>query len=501
MFDIYEDFIDFNVNSDSNLVIAMAQLPVCWKKDGNFVRHKDPGKQWKLIEQTLNTIKESNFQGRRVDVAVFPEWSVPHECVDKLKECVKKFNSDFILLAGFDYISLERFVELLEGSDNRKKEEQVRPIIESTDYTHIKKDKPVNFCSIIVKSGDEVKQYFQSKLFPAGCEQTGSRNSEILHGGCLSCFKVNARENNGTPGLQKFSFFPLICFDQLYEKTEAGFSVIESLIEYSKKHGAPDIVFILQYNPRMNHPSIDEALYEYYLCLPTRALRACTYTLFVNVSDGSTNPNKNDSPVHGSLLVFNKKAIFNDTSEHRLTKMGRGNLHKMEFVNTSDRLYFLECALLSNYKEVVRASRNPIEIMQICERKDTKWNYVLPKEVIYDKVNSNSLYPMIDMYCSDEFIGYFEDGALGNKVVIDELRKNELLGIFQRIYEYTQKEEIPTQLIESLEQLVKRLDQLEKVKDKKLTETEDENVKDKLYTVGTYLQQSKKIIKSITKKW
>ena len=500
MVEIHEEFIDFNVNSDSDLVIAMVQLPVTWKKDGNFVRHIEPEKQWALIKQTLNEIKESNFQGRRVDVAVFPEWSVPHDYVDKLKQCVKKFDSDFILLAGFDYVSLERFVDLLKDSDSSEKEEQVRLITESSDYECIKREKPVNFCSIIIKSGEDVKQYFQSKLFPAVCEQTGSHYSEILHGNCLSCFKVNAekeKENNRKGKLQKFSFLPLICFDHLYEKTEAGSSVIKSLIEYSEGNGAPDFVFILQYNPRMNHPSVDEALYEYYLCPPNRKLREDTYTISVNVSKNSTAPVEEKNTDFGSLVVFNKKAMFVNTNEQKLTKMSLVNLHKMEFVNTTDRIYFLKCALLSNYQERPRTSRIPINIIQTTEYKDNAWRPV----PIYNKVNLDSLYPLIDRYCSDELIGYFEDGALENKVVIDELHKNELLSIFQRNYEYTQKAGVPTQLIETLEQLMKRLDKLEKVKDKKLTDAGDENVKDELYTVGTYIQQNKEIIKSIIKKW
>ena len=117
---------DFNVHPDSDLIIAMAQVPVKWKwkENGNFVEHRNSGDQWKLIKQTLDEIKNTKFDGRNVDVAVFPEWSVPSEYVGKLKELIEEFNSDFILLAGFDFVSLEEFVEFLKYSDNNEKTEK-----------------------------------------------------------------------------------------------------------------------------------------------------------------------------------------------------------------------------------------------------------------------------------------------------------------------------------------------------------------------------------------
>ena len=76
----------------------------------------------------------------------------------------------------------------------------------------------------------------------------------------------------------------------------------------------------------------------------------------------------------------------------------------MEFLNTSDRLYFLKCSLLFNYQENARSSRNPIEILQTTEYKEKQWKYVVPKKVTEKKVELTSLYSMIDKYCSDEFI-------------------------------------------------------------------------------------------------
>ena len=477
----------------------MAQIPVDWIENDNFVVHKDPEKQWNLVKKTLEEIKKTKFQDRTVDVAVFPELSVPHEHVDELKELVKDFDNNFILLAGFDYIPLERFVELLDSSDVNKKKEQIELLTnKSSDYEHIKSIKPVNFCSIVVKSDKGTKQYFQSKLYPSVYEQKSSRFSEILHGNYLLNFKKRREENkegkDGKTKLREFSFLPLICFDQIYEKTEAGLSVIEELIKHSGDEGAPGFMFILQFNPQMNHTSINEALYEYYLCMPTRHLRELTYTLFTNVSKESPVPNKVKKPVFGSLAVFNKKAILTNTNEYKLTKMGRGDLHKTEFLNTSDRLYFLKCSLLFNYQENARSSRNPIEILQTTEYKEKQWKYVVPK-----KVDSTSLYSMIDKYCSDEFISYFENGTLGNRVVIDELHRNELLVIFRRGCEQTTKENIPNELIEKTEQLTKRLDKLETIKNKRLDKITDKSTEDELYDIGTFIQQNRMIIKSIVR--
>jgi len=492
---------DFNVHPDSDLIIAIAQVPVKWKwkENGNFVEHRNSGDQWKLIKQTLDEIKNTKFDGRNVDVAVFPEWSVPSEYVCKLKELIKEFNSDFILLAGFDFVSLEEFVELLKYSDNTEKKEQIASIRdENSDYKHIKKTKPVNFCSIIIKSGETVKQYFQSKLFPSVYEQTGSRHSQILQGNYLLHFEKEAKSGEGKSRLQKFSFLPLICFDHLYEKMEAGSSIIEQLINFGGKNEAPGFIFILQYNPRMDHEVIDDPLYEYYLCLPTRSLRTVTYTLFANVSDESGFEESDTSseaiiPVYGSLIVFNKKARFNNTSENKLTKMGRGNLHKLKFVETSNRLYFLKCAILFNYQEQVRSSRNPIEIMQTMEYDGNQWKYLLPEESAepVEIVLAN----ILDRYCSDELIERFDKGDLETNMVTDELSNNEILIVLRRGYENVRKEQIPEQLAEKIEQLRERLDKLECVICKKCDEQDD------LYYVESYITKSKELIKHITKRW
>ncbi|MCD4677198.1 MAG: hypothetical protein K8S18_14565 [Desulfobacula sp.] len=479
----------------------MAQVPVKWrwKENGNFVEHRNPGDHWELIKQTLEEIKNTKFDGRNVDIAVFPEWSIPHEYAGDLKDLIGKFNSDFILLAGFDFAPLEEFVGLLEDSANTKKKEQIVSIRdENSDYEHIKKTRPVNFCSIVVRSDETVKQYFQSKLFPSVYEQTGSRHSQILQGKYLLHFEVKAKSSEENSMLQKFSFVPLICFDHLYEKTEAGSSIIEQLIDFGGKNKAPGFIFILQYNPRMDHGVIDDPLYEYYLCLPTRSLRTVTYTLFANVSDKSgfeesDTSSKTIIPEYGSLIVFNKKASFNNTSEHKLTKMGRGNLHKLKFVKTSNRLYFLKCAILFNYQEQVRSSRNPIEIMQTMEYDDNQWKYLLPEKAAepVEIVLAN----ILDQYCSDELVERFDKGDLGADMVTDALCKNEILIVLRRGYENVRKEQVPEQLGEKIEQLRERLDKLECVICKKGDESND------LDNMDSCIIQSKELIKHITKRW
>ena len=493
---ITKEMIDFDVNLDSDLIIAMAQVPVKWKWKGNFVEHRNPGDQWKLIKQTLEEIKDTRFDGRTVDIAVFPEWAIPHEYAEEpIKGLIEEFNSDFILLAGFDFASLEEFVKLLEGSDNTRKVEQIALIRDrSSDYAHIKEKKPVNFCSIIVKSGETVKQYFQSKLFPSVYEQTGSRHSQILQGNYLLHFETKAEGGNKKSMLQKFSFMPLICFDHLYEKTEAGSSIIEQLIAFGEENEAPGFIFILQYNPRMDHEIIDDPLYEYYLCLPTRSLRALTYTLFTNVSEESGfEESEATTPVYGSLIVFNKKARFNNTSEHKLTKMGRGNLHKLKFVETSNRLYFLKCAILFNYEEQVRSSRNPIEIMQTMEYDDNQWKYLLPEKAA--EPTELVLANILDRYCSDELIERFDKGDLGSNAVTVELSNNEILIVLRRGYENVRKEQIPKQLAEKIEQLNERLDKLECVIYKK------GDGQNGLYNMESHITRSKELIKHITKRW
>lgn len=501
LINICKEFIDFDVNPDSDLIVTVVQIPVKWEQNGNFILHENPEKQWELITQTLEEIKKAKFNGRTTDIALFPELSIPHKYIFELKRLVEDFNSNIIILAGFDNIPLEEFVELLDGSDNTKKKEQISKINQSSDYEYIKKTKPVNFCSIIVKSDKSTKQYFQSKIYPSVYEQTGSRDSEVLHGKYLLYFETKLKNKiREKRRMRRFSFVPLICFDQIYEKLEAGESIIRKLITHAENEEAPGFIFILQYNPRMDHISIDEALYEYYLCLPTRSLRTLTYTLFANVSDKSKIPNDvKKNPNFGSLIVFNKKARFTNTTEHKLIKMGRGNLHNMEFVNTSDRLYFLKCSLLFNYREEARSSRNPIEIMQIKEYRNNLWESLLPKKVIdpIEVVLDDFVYPTLDRYCTGEFIKKFDDGILKNEEVNDEISKNELLIVLRRGYETIRKEQIPKKLIEKLKQILKRLDMLDDAKKRKLLSTTDDNIRDELSDIGSNLQKNKKIIECI----
>ena len=198
-------------------------------------------------------------------------------------------------------------------------------------------------------------------------------------------------------------------------------------------------------------------------------------------------------PEYGSLIVFKKKASFDNTSEHKLTKMGRGNLHKLKFVEKSNRLYFLKCAILFNYEEQVRSSRNPIEIMQTMEYDDNQWKYLLPGKATepIEIVLAN----ILDQYCSDELIEHFDKGDLETIEVTDELCKNEILIVLRRGYENVRKEQIPEQLAEKIEQLRERLDKLECVICKK------GDVQDDLSDIGSCITQSKELIKHITKRW
>ena len=248
----------------------------------------------------------------------------------------------------------------------------------------------------------------------------------------------------------------------------------------------------------MDHEIIDDPLYEYYLCLPTRSLRTLTYTLFTNVSDESGLKESDTSseaiiPAYGSLIVFNKKARFNNTSEHKLTKMGRGNLHKLKFVETSNRLYFLKCAILFNYEEQVRSSRNPIEIMQTMEYDNNQWKYLLTEEAAepVEIVLAN----ILDQYCSDELVERFDKGDLGADKVTGALCKNEILIVLRRGYENVRKEQIPEQLAEKIEQLMERLDKLECVICKK------GDGRKGLDNMESCITQSKELIKHITKRW
>jgi len=489
---ISQEIIDFNINPDSDLIVAMAQIPGEWMKDGNLVIHKDPDEQWNLIKQTLEKIKEEILYGRTTDIAIFPEWSVPSKYVYELREFVRGFNSDFILLAGFESITLEHFVNILNSSDNTEKNKQTNLIKEDTDYEEIKGIKPVNFCSIIVKSGNNVKQYFQSKLFPSKYEQMGSDELEILRGTYLLHFKTEVKERS-----QKFSFIPLICFDQMYEKVEASLSTIKTLIGERKP---PDFIFVLQCNPKASHPFIDAALYEYYLCPPNRSLRESTYTLFVNVSNESKLHSKVDEPIYGSCVVFNKKSEVHDTEEYRLNKMDRINLLKVEFTNESNRLYFLKCSLLPNYRVDPRSSRTPITIMRTYKSMSDQWEHIPPKPS-REPTEEDSLDPMIDMYCSNEIIKRFDENSLTNNDVVKELCENEILIVMRRAYVNTPKNRIPKHVVRKMEQTKKRLDKLEEVTEKKLSESVDENVSDKLCEIGANIIQSKKIIEGITKRW
>lgn len=508
---IQKEFVDFAVNADSNLIIVVAQIPVEWEMNDNFVVNKYPEKQWKLIKQTLSEIKETKFDGRIADIALFPELAVPHEYIQELKELVGMFNSSFILLAGIDYVSLEEYVELLRKSNNSNKDEQVVQITEqSSDYENIKQTKPVNFCSIFIQPPQnanqldkvEVKQYFQPKLFPSVYEQTGSRDSQILQSQYLLHFE-NVLKEGGRKRLRKFSFLPLICFDQLYEKSESGESLIRALIDHAENEEAPGFIFILQYNPRMDHIVIDEALYEYYLCLPTRSLRTLTYTIFANVSDKSTTPPGVKSTTYGSLMAFNKKAQFSDTNEHKLIKMGRGNLHKLEFNNTSNRLYFLKSSILFNYQENARSSRNPIEVLKISEYTDDKWEHVYPKRVMepIEVVLNDLIYPMLDRYCSEELLTIFADGGVSNIAVIEELQRKELFIVLRRGYELTPKSRIPLKLVDGCINILKRLDSLERIKCEKLSTQVDDKENNELITMGSEIRKNKGIINCIIKKF
>lgn len=312
-----KEIINFNLNPDSDIIVAIAQIPVELQNNDNLIKHINPRKQWEFIKKTLEEIKNAKFQGRVTDIAIFPEVSIPSLYVNELKELIKGFYPNFILIAGFDYTTLGQFVELLKTSDNSEKINQISIIMDNnSDYENVKKIKPVNFCSIIVKSNLDVKQYFQPKNYPSIYEQSGSRYTEVLNGKYILNFEL--RDDFKKKGRsKKLRFTPLMNLHLIYEQSDAEDSIIKKLANLAENDdNTTNFIFGLNCNPQTNHISINDTLHEYSLQTNSKGLN---YTFLVNVSRESKIPMAITNSSFGSFIGFNNKPWFN--TDYKITMM------------------------------------------------------------------------------------------------------------------------------------------------------------------------------------
>ena len=108
-------------------------------------------------------------------------------------------------------------------------------------------------------------------------------------------------------------------------------------------------------------------------------------------------------------------------------------------------------------------------------------------------------YKRLDEYCSRDMINAFRVGSV-EQAVITSLENNEiLLCIYDQYYFKSPREYIPEKLVDLLEQVKQRLTELDEIKSEKLRTEKDENEKDNLYEIGSYIKDNIILIDSIIK--
>lgn len=105
----------------------------------------------------------------------------------------------------------------------------------------------------------------------------------------------------------------------------------------------------------------------------------------------------------------------------------------------------------------------------------------------------------LDEYCSRDMINAFRKRSV-EQAVITSLKNNEIiLFIHEHYYLKTTRECIPEKLVELLDQVKQRLTELDEIKSEKLRAEKDENEKDNLYKIGSYIEGNIILIDAIIK--
>jgi len=257
MIDVEQITLNVRIPSDEVRVVAMQPFIQFNSKTEEPFRWSDAvvEKQLNAISRTLYVAK-SGFGGRVANFTLFPEYAIPGlSGVSVIDESISadSWPNESIIIAGVHGLPKPEYKNLCEMLSAH--------VSKANAPQSVADDKWVNCCVVWVKdSNGIIQKWIQPKIRPAWPELNVSCN-DMFCGKSVYLFRCQYT-TSGFPCL----FMTLICFD--WVAAVAGATPCDELLTQLNQQSASTPiplhwVFIIQHNPRPNHPSFLNNTYRF----------------------------------------------------------------------------------------------------------------------------------------------------------------------------------------------------------------------------------------------
>jgi len=373
--------IDKKVNLDfplgHHLHCLIAQLPNRLRKAENGYVIADPVDKWREVESILHLIASGEGNLKKLHFLMLPETSIPFARFDDMLAAIDNgFRPNSVCMFGLEHVTLRQYRELLERfrEENAEAIELVDRDIDSGDVLEM----PVNWCCIAIKdAGGMLRVFLEAKSHPFHGEEFLDKDHDLYRGRHFYLFRARP---------SCFNFMTIICLDYLYR--DLYHSNIKHIIDHANQlyfttRQGLDALFVLQCNPKPEHPSYRDVVSGFYgeYLEDFPGVRE-TVTIFGNASGETAVDGENISSAHGhSYVVINRN--------HKLGKIQQKEFSTDDFQGApvcrlrfgkDSRLYYFNLPL--HHELDPRTSRVPLKVHLIMRR---------TQEGVWVKIPTNEL--------------------------------------------------------------------------------------------------------------
>jgi hypothetical protein len=339
-----------------HLHLLVAQIPNRVARAEHGFRVARPDAQWSTIRSVLDLVAEGRGNLKKSHYLLFPEGCLPLAHLDDLLAAVRDgLPRNTVTMIGLEHVRLRTYRELLERfrDDNAEAIPLVDRDIDSGDVL----DAPVNGCVVAVKEDDgTVRVFLEAKSHPYRGEELLDRSADLYRGRHFYLFRS---------ALVPWNFMALVCLDYLYRSLFE--SNIRAIIDHANQlffrtRQGLDALFVLQTNPKPEHPAYRDVLTGFYgeLLEDTPGVRE-TITVFGNCSEESGIGDVEAGGFGRSSVVVGRRHRLRHFAhdEFSTDDLGGAPLWRLRF-GTATRLYFLNLPV--NHEVDPRSSRVPMKV-------------------------------------------------------------------------------------------------------------------------------------------
>jgi len=375
MVQIIEKKVNLDFPLGHHLHYLIAQIPNRLRRTDYGFAISDPEQKWAQVKAVLDLVSEGAGNLKKLHFLMLPEASVPFARFDEALAAIEAgFRPNTVTMFGIEQVRLKVYRDILVrfGDDHTEAIDLVDRDIDAGAALEM----PVNWCCIAVKEGTgKLRVFLEAKSHPFHGEESLDKYHDLYRGRHFYLFRSR-------PAC--FNFMTLICLDYLYRDLYS--SNIKQIIDHADQlyfttRQGLDALFIIQCNPKPEHPSYRDVISGFYgeYLENTPGVRE-TVTVFGNTSDETVLEG-----VHSAATFGNSYVVIN--RHHKLTMVKQSEFSTDDFdgapvcrllFGSGTRLYYFN--LPSHHELDPRTSRVSLKIHSIMRWSEEGTWEKLPRE-------------------------------------------------------------------------------------------------------------------------